>query len=76
MTIDLQLQDINITSLKEAPIHLFNEIQPHGILLVLQEPELKILQVSKILSVFSAFCRKYVANKIRRFTRSFPNPEN
>ncbi|BCL38690.1 sensor histidine kinase [Nostoc sp. MS1] len=46
MKIDLESQTINITSLKEAPIHLSGQIQPHGVLLVLDEPELKILQVS------------------------------
>jgi chemotaxis family two-component system sensor kinase Cph1 len=49
MDIGLQVQNIpsvNITSLKEAPIHILNKIQPHGILLVLAEPGLKILQVS------------------------------
>ncbi|MBH8563131.1 GAF domain-containing protein [Nostoc sp. CENA67] len=46
MTIDFQLPNINVTSLKEAPIHLFKQIQPHGVLLVLEEPELKILQIS------------------------------
>jgi chemotaxis family two-component system sensor kinase Cph1 len=47
MNINLKQQHINITSLKEAAIHLASEIQPHGILLVLQEPDLQILQVSK-----------------------------
>ncbi|RCJ31624.1 cyanobacterial phytochrome A [Nostoc minutum NIES-26] len=46
MGIDLQSPEINVTSLKEAPIHLFRQIQPHGVLLVLEEPELKILQIS------------------------------
>ncbi|BAY39239.1 multi-sensor signal transduction histidine kinase [Nostoc sp. NIES-2111] len=46
MKIDLESPTINITSLKEAPIHLSGQIQPHGVLLVLEEPELKILQVS------------------------------
>ncbi|MBD2504757.1 sensor histidine kinase [Anabaena azotica] len=46
MKIDLESHTINITSLKEAPIHLSAQIQPHGLLLVLEEPELKILQVS------------------------------
>lgn len=46
MGIDLQAPEINVTSLKEAPIHLFKQIQPHGALLVLEEPELKILQIS------------------------------
>jgi chemotaxis family two-component system sensor kinase Cph1 len=46
MKIDIESPTINITSLKEAPIHLSAQIQPHGVLLVLEEPELKILQVS------------------------------
>ncbi|AFY48956.1 bacteriophytochrome (light-regulated signal transduction histidine kinase) [Nostoc sp. PCC 7524] len=46
MTISLDLPTINVNSLKEAPIHLSSQIQPHGILLVLDEPDLKILQVS------------------------------
>lgn len=46
MTISLEIADINVTNLKEAPIHLSSQIQPHGILLVLSEPDLKILQVS------------------------------
>ncbi|MBD2361039.1 GAF domain-containing protein [Anabaena minutissima FACHB-250] len=46
MTISLEIADINVTRLKEAPIHLSSQVQPHGVLLVLEEPELKILQVS------------------------------
>ena len=44
--IDLQLQDINLTSLEREPIHICGQIQPHGVLFVLEEPDLKILQVS------------------------------
>lgn len=46
MELDLELPGINVISLKEAPIHVSSQIQSHGVLLVLQEPELKILQVS------------------------------
>ncbi|MEH2054683.1 MAG: ATP-binding protein [Nostoc sp.] len=53
MKMNLELPDINLISLKEASIHLSSQIQPHGILLVLEEPELKILQVStNTLSIF------------------------
>lgn len=45
--IDLQLQNIDWASLKEQAIHLSGQIQPHGVIIVLEEPELKILQVSK-----------------------------
>jgi chemotaxis family two-component system sensor kinase Cph1 len=53
MDINVKQQHINITSLKEAQIHLISEIQPHGILLVLQEPDLQILQISE--NTFNTF---------------------
>jgi len=40
MVIDFHAQGIDITSLKEPAIHIFNQIQPQGILIVLAEPEL------------------------------------
>ncbi|MBN3949493.1 MAG: GAF domain-containing protein [Nostoc sp. NMS7] len=46
MKMNLELPAINLISLKEASIHVFSQIQPHGVLLVLDECELKILQVS------------------------------
>lgn len=46
MVMEFEAQNININRLKEAPIHVSSKIQSHGILLVLKEPELKILQVS------------------------------
>lgn len=46
MTSVLQQENREWMQLKDAPIHLYDEIQPHGVLLVLQEPELTILQVS------------------------------
>lgn len=48
--INLGVQDINLTSLKQPSIHILTQVQPHGVLLVLQEPELTILQVSKNVS--------------------------
>ena len=47
MLIDLNQNDVNLTSLKEPVINLGNQIQNHGVLLVIQEPELNILQVSR-----------------------------
>ncbi|MBO3457872.1 ATP-binding protein [Aetokthonos hydrillicola Thurmond2011] len=47
MYTDVDFSDVNVTNLKEAPIHLSSHIQTHGILLVLQEPDLQILQASK-----------------------------
>lgn len=46
--VDIKAED-NHSGLKildEQPIHILSQIQPHGILLVLEEPRLKILQVS------------------------------
>ncbi|MFB2837857.1 ATP-binding protein [Floridanema evergladense] len=40
-------EEANLTNCEREPIHIPGSIQPHGILLVLQEPELTILQVSE-----------------------------
>lgn len=40
-------KNVNLTNCDREAIHIPGFIQPHGILLVLQEPELTILQVSK-----------------------------
>lgn len=45
--INLETPDINLNQLKQPPIHLLTQVQPHGVLLVLQEPELTVLQVSR-----------------------------
>lgn len=42
----LQMQNTQVTGLKETLIDTFSQIQPHGIIFVLEEPELSILQVS------------------------------
>lgn len=44
--IDLETQEINLASLKQPSIHHLAQVQPHGVLLVLQEPDLIILQAS------------------------------
>ena len=44
---NLEMQDINLNRLKQPPIHILTQVQPHGVLLVLQEPELTVLQVSR-----------------------------
>lgn len=45
MEIDLQVQGINLSSFEERVIKA-SRIQTHGLLLVLQEPELTVIQVS------------------------------
>ncbi|MBO3459028.1 ATP-binding protein [Aetokthonos hydrillicola Thurmond2011] len=39
-------QSVDLTNCDREPIHIPGLIQPHGILLVIEEPELKIIQVS------------------------------
>lgn len=40
-------QTVGLTNCDREPIHIPNRIQPHGVLLVLTEPELEIVQVSR-----------------------------
>ncbi|AFY57098.1 bacteriophytochrome (light-regulated signal transduction histidine kinase) [Rivularia sp. PCC 7116] len=47
MIIDSKPNSLNLTNLKEPVINLNSKIQNHGVLIVLQEPELNILQVSR-----------------------------
>jgi light-regulated signal transduction histidine kinase (bacteriophytochrome) len=39
-------ETVDLTNCEREPIHIPGAIQPHGVLLVLEEPELKILQMS------------------------------
>ena len=45
--VNLVTQNVNFNRLKQPSINILTQIQPHGVLLVLQEPELTVLQVSK-----------------------------
>jgi chemotaxis family two-component system sensor kinase Cph1 len=67
-----QFSDTNIKSLKEASIHLSSEIQPHGILLVLDESELKVLQVSSnTLNVFGISPKNMLNKKLENLIDSY-----
>jgi two-component system, chemotaxis family, sensor kinase Cph1 len=45
--ISVKGRELNLLlNFEQNPIHTLNQIQPHGVLLVLQEPDLEILQVS------------------------------
>lgn len=39
-------QNVDLTDCKDEPIHIPGLIQPHGVLFVLQEPDLTIIQIS------------------------------
>ncbi len=71
--IDLQLQDMNLTSLEREPIHICGQIQPHGVLFVLEEPVLKILQVSNNTSaVLGISPENLLQKKIEEVLEPFP----
>ncbi|QLE58052.1 ATP-binding protein [Nostoc sp. TCL26-01] len=72
MKIDVASPNINVISLKEAPIHLSSQVQPHGVLLVLEEPELKILQVSNnTWDVFEINAENILQKKLEDLLDSF-----
>ncbi|HEY9725254.1 MAG TPA: ATP-binding protein [Chroococcales cyanobacterium] len=50
---DLHLQEHKAIGLEQDTIHICGRIQPHGVLFVLEEPDLKILQVSR--NTYAAF---------------------
>ncbi len=45
-TINAQLDNTDLLVFERKPIHNSGQIQPYGVVLVLQEPDLKVLQVS------------------------------
>jgi chemotaxis family two-component system sensor kinase Cph1 len=51
--IDVENRASKLFNLEREPIHFLNQIQPHGVLLVLQEPDLEIIQISQ--NAFSLF---------------------
>lgn len=63
MVNDLQVQNSSFTDWEEKPIHISRQIQPHGILLVLQEPDLNILQVSNNVSAVFKIASEEILKK-------------
>ncbi|HEY9708577.1 MAG TPA: GAF domain-containing protein, partial [Oculatellaceae cyanobacterium] len=61
-------QTVDLTNCDKEPIHIPGLIQPHGILFVLQEPQLKIIQVSN--NTFNALGihpQEILENKLKDF---------
>jgi len=56
-------QTVDLTNCDREPIHVPGSIQPHGILFVLQEPDLSILQVSKNVSDIIGISPEELLNK-------------
>ncbi|PSB52889.1 bacteriophytochrome (light-regulated signal transduction histidine kinase) [filamentous cyanobacterium Phorm 6] len=42
-----ELAEVDLTNCDREPIHISGQIQPHGVLLVVREPQLEILQISE-----------------------------
>jgi two-component system, chemotaxis family, sensor kinase Cph1 len=53
VSLSSNLPHVDITQLKQPPIHTLVQVQPHGVLLILQEPDLTVLQASS--NTFSQF---------------------
>ena len=65
-------QDFNSISLKPPSVHVLTEIQSHGILLVLQEPDLKILQVSNnTIGIFEVSPNLVIGQPLKKFLDAF-----
>lgn len=62
-SMNLDTQEINLTHLKQPPIHVLTQIQPYGVLLVLQEPELTILQASRNTSTLFGIAPEQILGK-------------
>lgn len=56
-------ETVDLTNCDREPIHIPGSIQPHGILFVLQEPELIVLQVSKNVSDLIKISAQELLNK-------------
>jgi hypothetical protein len=66
------LQNFNSISLKSPLAHVLTEIQSHGILLVLQEPDLKILQVSNnTIGAFEVAPSRVIGQPLEKFLDIF-----
>jgi light-regulated signal transduction histidine kinase (bacteriophytochrome)/DNA-binding response OmpR family regulator len=66
-------QEVDLTNCEREAIHIPGSIQPHGMLLVLQEPELKILQVSNNAAEFFRVPALSLINK--NLSEIFPAPQ-
>ena len=66
------LQDFKPIGLKSLSVHTLTEIQSHGILLVLQEPDLKILQVSNnTIGAFEVVPSLVIGQPLKKFLDVF-----
>ncbi|HEY9888097.1 MAG TPA: GAF domain-containing protein, partial [Candidatus Obscuribacterales bacterium] len=43
----LSISDLNLASLKQPPIHTLTQVQPHGVMLILRESDLTVVQASR-----------------------------
>jgi len=64
----INLQAFDLSKLEQEYIHLYDYIQPHGVLLALAEPQLKILQASNnTSSLFDVSPQEMLQKPLRKF---------
>ncbi len=64
----INLQAFDLSKLEQEQIHLYDYIQPHGVLLSLAEPQLKILQASNNTpSLFDVAPQEMLQKPLRKF---------
>jgi PAS domain S-box-containing protein len=67
-----ELQNFNPISLKQPSVQILTDIQSHGVLLVLQEPDLKILQVSNnTIGAFEVAPSRVIGQPLEKFLDVF-----
>lgn len=70
--INLVQQKLNLTGIEQENIHLNGQIQPHGVLLVLQEPGLEILQISNnAYQIFGMSAQDIIGTKLEELLDPF-----
>ncbi|MBC6455424.1 MAG: hypothetical protein GDA43_21340 [Hormoscilla sp. SP5CHS1] len=64
----INLQAFDLSKLEQEYIHLYDYIQPHGVMLSLAEPQLKILQASNnTSSLFDVYPQEMLQKPLRKF---------
>lgn len=70
--INLDTKSKDLIKLDQEPIHIINQIQPYGVLFVLSEPDLEIIQVShNIATIFNRDAQEVVGQKLEEILDSF-----
>jgi chemotaxis family two-component system sensor kinase Cph1 len=70
--LNLDIRSKDLIKLDQEPIHILNQIQPHGIILVLTEPDLEIIQASQnVNAIFNRQAGDLLGKKLEELLDSF-----